>query len=413
MSTEQNAIAAKPAHRHIDDVVKQVQTERYVEEQRARAASLNAVQHNSPGLAAKLASGAELLKMAAVPVGARGPFLSSLANQVTVRLPIKHEALESYRKLQRGKTGHVVKGRFSTKATLLSSPQRDTLTIKGPAALFLTGQDLQGIEDVRALCAEFVQDVLECAGIDIDRRTKKMISTGDYDLVSVGFAAHCDCLNRERAKALMVALRDHMVGIVGEFGTRKFCEILFLGQRSKHRTLKIQQVELGGVRPMPPDQHAREFSPKQADALVRFELTMHRAALESKGLGRVADWSSDVGRTLFERHIRKFVGLPGIVIQPQGLETLSEFMQPRLKLWLLGDNTAFDDSKDTYRRHRKTILDATGIDIRQPVTAQRQVETVAAVNSILHYGFGYRDHSNIWEQLKQPSARKRVLKRAG
>ena len=388
-----------------DELIAREQDGRYKEEQEERTRALNEALPASPELAEQLASGVELLKLAQLPPDAPKRFCSSLIDTVTVRLHMKHSPLDGYPKLRSAGRGYVAKSRFGTTATLFSSPMHDALTIEGSAPKFLTGQNIAGIEDMRGLCAEYVLKVLQSARINVNEGVRKMIDAGDYELMRADLAAHCDCLTPERAMALMIALRDSFVGTVGAFSTYGYFETLYADQHSGHRSLKVYQkgleVKVAG-HGIPMGVYSREFLLQRAAALVRFEVTMRRPGLATRHIDTVADWTRDTGRNLLNDYVDKIMNLGGISINVNGLERLTELTRTRLKLWLLGDRTAFDETKDTYRRHRKAVLDATGIDIRKSVTPKRQAETVATAKAIFEHGFGFRDRSEKWDLLKNP-----------
>jgi hypothetical protein len=98
---------------------------------------------------------------------------------------------------------------------------------------------------------------------------------------------------------------------------------------------------------------------------LRIELTLRRPELIDRGqLDESIIWE-------FMRRIE----MPDIKAHPE-LQTqkLSPNVRAALQLWLNGDDVASIYPHRTYYRHRKTILDAVGVDISQSAAAQIKAE---------------------------------------
>ena len=233
----------------------------------------------------------------------------------------------------------------------------------------------------------------------------------DIRLYRVDLAVHCDCKTAVRRHILMMALRVHMAGSTKDFSTYSYFETLYAGQHSENRTLSVymKMLEIKSQKKkskaMPANVYRREGLLKHAKNLIRFEMTLRSSALKEYGMDNLSHWSDAKASALLEGYIDEFTPRKAFAIELSGLRALEKsapITAARLKLWLLGDMTAFTQSADTRRKQRKMILDATGIDINSPFSVARQAEAIMTAKSILDCGLRFKDRSNEWDDLKGP-----------
>lgn len=204
--------------------------------------------------------------------------------------------------------------------------------------------------------------------------------------------------------ALMMALRAHLCARAKDLGTYGGYETLYEGQHSRFLTTAayLKGVELSAPgHEMSIDVFGRDFLAMRAASMVRFSLTLRSPALRHKGLQNAGDWTDEIARELMLKHIEGMTPLHGTVIDLKGLSNLKGLVAARLKLWLMGDLTAFEQSADMKRKQRATIKAVTGIDINSPFSVQRQKEAIVSVQAILAEGFGFRSREDKWASLQE------------
>lgn len=346
-----------------------------------------------------------LVGIAQTPDGQPKRFFSSGVDTVKVRFALAHRDLGRYKRTQKSTRhgGFLVKGKWDSVATVFGSKDGQTMTVELSIPKFLTGQNIVSTHDVAEATVEAVERVISTMELKPTMDERKSIRKRELTLLRVDFAAHCDCITKPRALALAVALRAYLSGRSKEMSTYGFIQTLYDSQHSRHRSvrmyLKGEELKAKGHE-MSLDIDGREFLVGRADALVRFELTLRSQGLRTKGLNKLANWTSDIGQELLQGYVDNLTPLHSSAVDLAGMGKLTGVTLLRFQLWLRGDLNAFEQSSDARRKQKKEILNATGIDIDNPLSIHRQAEIVQSAQAILNYGFGFQSRKE-WAKLKQ------------
>jgi hypothetical protein len=405
----------------MNEKIANTQERLYKRESRTRKIAIAESLRDSPEHIGALAGGHKFI--AAKKASKVGRFYSLLIDTIKVEVMVEHKPLseisESFLKPIKANV-YRARSKFKTKATIHSNAGKGRLVIEVSPSQYLTGQNIVGLSDMRRVAAEAVIQILTDAHIKFTEAERERIERGDMALRRVDCAVHCDCGTTHAARALMLAIRDFMVGVSSYFTVYGFGESVYHSIKSKAISLKayLKGVQL----------RDREAKGKMAisrwtlnpaklraacAAAVRFEVVLRKPALADRGLSKVSDWQLDTAEELLKERIAKLLPLPSVVPNIEGIQCLGAKTALRLKLWLLGDKTAFDDAKTTQRKLRKEIIEQTGIDINSPLSVQRQREAVLVASELLARGLRYRDHADKWDRLKAGRFPKGSKPRAG
>lgn len=334
------------------------------------------------------------------------PFFSSLIDTVRVVINCIHEPLEeiaaaSENMKRDGYVYYVKCPRTIASAQVFAYNGNHGLTMEFSIPKFMTGQNLVGTEDLRAGSAQCIFKVLELMGVEMTAKEAAAIEAGRFRLTRVDVAAHIDCGTADRASAMMVALRNLIVGKAKDVSFYGI-ETLYIGQHSRRRSLKLyrKDIELAG-HPMPANVYRRERLTEKATGLIRFELVLRRDELSDIGFDSPVAWTSNVARELVQKWADRLRQVQGRVPDVAHLDELSPVLQQKLRSWLLGDSIAVSRNvaHQTYRASRNRILKVTGIDVDSHLTAEQQRQALLTVRELFDRGFGFRDHSRRWGDL--------------
>lgn len=325
---------------------------------------------------------------------------SCLIDTIRVKIKLRHEPLIEHRSLKQARYGYQVASRFKTKATIYSAELGDALIIEVSPSMYLTGQNVVGLMDMRIVAPQAIQAVLKDAGIRPTERERRKIEQGKVEVLRADCVVHCNCGSYYAARVLLLALRDYMAGVSSEFTVYGYGESLYDRIESRDHTLKIYgKGDQLRKKPMPDRVHRKDTLIAAAEAMVRFEVCLRTPMLKRRGLEFVKNWEAGTPQSLLEEQISKLTPLHAVSVHLAGMESLTELTAARLRLWMLGDKTAFNQNADVVRKQRKAIRDATGIEINSPLSVQRQAEAVIVAQSLMRRGIVYGDITEYWDKL--------------
>ena len=294
----------------------------------------------------------------------------------------------------------VVSGRFGVKAHIFRPGEGSQLIIEASIPKFITGQNLVGSEFILIGCNDMILEILDRAGIKITRDESRAIFDGRYQLKRVDFAVHADARTAERAEAAMRGLRALCISGADEcsfYGN----ETLYIGQHSTRRTLRVYRKDLELLKkPMPKEVVGRKQLMKNAEALIRFELTLRAPELKRLGLSDPTRWSPAIAHELIQPWLDTLCHAGGVVPSIDGINTLSKSMQAKLRAFVYGDATAFSLSPSTLADCRRKVRAATGIDIGNPLTLEQQRDAMTTVQEVLAEGIQFQDRTDQWLGLR-------------
>lgn len=334
------------------------------------------------------------------------PFYSSLIDTVRVIVPICHMPLERVAEHNQhmsrdGFKFFVRSPHTNAIAQVISRENGTKLLMEFSIPKFLTGQNVVGIERMHDGCLLVIKAICKLMKINPSRAERHAIAGGKYRLTRTDLVAHIDCGTQERASAVMIALRNHLVG---KFKDVSFYDLdtIYISQHSRRRSLKIYNkgVELERY-PMPPQVFSRERLMDISQNLVRLELVLRRDELADAGLHNPLNWNETTGRQLMDRWVNQLKIADGQLPNVALIDQLSPMLQHKFRAWSLGDAIAFGRGvgHDTYRESRSRVLKATGIDVDNHLSPEQQRDAVLTIRKMFSNGFGYRTWESKWDQL--------------
>ena len=333
------------------------------------------------------------------------PFFSALIDTVRLIVKVKHAPLEDNAHITRNRKGYgySVPSRFTgISATIVGSPDRTQIRLEASGPNFLTGQNIAGLKDIRRVCTELAFAVLEAAGIVPTVAERAAINAGKFRITRADLVVHCACGSSDRANALMRAVKN-MISRYGKVTSAYGFETVYIGQYSKRRTLKVYRKDkLLEKHPLPDGVYGQNFLTKNALGLVRFELVLRRPQLADFGLDSPLAWTPTTLEELLTPWIDKLAASGSILPTTANMDQLPALLRAKLKLWLLGEESAFDGddwTPATYQKHRRTIRKVTGIDIEVPLSPELQAKALGTIRDMLDAGVGYRDYPDKWLEL--------------
>jgi len=152
---------------------------------------------------------------------------------------------------------------------------------------------------------------------------------------------------------------------------------------------------------MPMNVYDRNNLIGKSDGLVRLEVVLRGNELSDKGLDDPCAWTPAIAHMLIQEWVDRLLPLEGRVPDVARIEELKPAMQLKLRAWIYGDSLAFSRglTRETFRTSRNRVLEVTGIDIGIPQSPVQQRESLLTMNEIFAAGFGFKDHSDIWQDL--------------
>lgn len=338
------------------------------------------------------------------------PFYSLLIDTVKVKVRVKHPplqelALNNANIKQDGYKFFIKCPLTGACVQMFSQENCQALLLEFSVPKFLTGQNIVGHLNLHAGVLAAIKKAFKLLGFLPSPLERAAIGRGDYALTRVDVAVHVDCGSSEHAQALMIALREYIVGNAGDVSLYGL-ETGYIGQGSKRRTFKWYRkgIELKKKgRAIPAHVHGCEYLTEVADRLVRFELTLRGKELARLGLTSPMGWNEGVAKKQLLPWLFKLKQAEGVLPDVNGINRLSPVMQNKLRLWLLGDVLAFSRgvSKDAYRDARKKVKTATGLDIELARSPELQATAFTTIRQLFERGLGFKTYKEKWEQLVQ------------
>ena len=242
------------------------------------------------------------------------------------------------------------------------------LWLDGNPAKFLTGQNVVGSDDLRALAAALFLAVCDRLELEPTRNDAELWGLGlvDVSRVDVTYSRRL----RSRADVL-ATIRAIEAGSTLQFrgrGTLTGGSTVYFGKHSRRWSLKAyskgQELAAGkghGLAPAllasDPGQRLAEY----ADALLRLEVTFRALELKRLKLDRVRSWSPVGARKLHHSILRRLT-MPKALPAGDDLAHLPARLRAIAAAHLAGVDTRTLVSTRTWYRHRKA-LQPFGIDL--------------------------------------------------
>lgn len=335
------------------------------------------------------------------------PFRSSMFDTIKVKIWIKHPPLQALARpggtvTFTGKRYKVAGAFPKCKATVFSDYACESLMIEASPSKYLTGQNIVGRENLKAVAIELIENVLVHAGIEPTEAERERYQSGDFELLRVDYVAHVDCGTSEAARAFLLAVRASAAGSGAGYSAYKD-ETVYWGQHSRRRTLCVYRKGSELVRrPLGRRVYGARFLTKRAQSLVRFELTLRAGELGRLALRTPEAWSQQRARDLLKEAIVRAVPADRRIPSVAGMSSLSRTLRARLELWLRGSADAFACYSDSaLRESRRVILLQTGIDIKSTLSLEDQRRFFVTIKQLSEAGGGFKSWKRKWERLKQ------------
>lgn len=343
------------------------------------------------------------------------PFRSSLIDTVRVVMNVVHKPLASIVEgnpvmSRDGFTAYVHSPLTDAVATVFSFDKQTKLVFEFSIPKFLTGQNVVGIEDMHSGCLACIKTIFKLMGFRPTEEERKAIKAGGYRITRVDWAAHIDCGTADRAAAMMIALRNHLVGKAKDVALYD-SNTIYVGQHSTRRTLKLylKYPELL-KHPMHAKVYGRDALLRRTLGLVRVEATLRGKELVKLGLDSPLNWTAEVGHSLLDAWMTRLRIADGKVPDLGCVDFMTPVLQQKFRAWVLGDAIAFSRgvSHDCYRDNRRRVFNATGIDIDNHLTPEQQRDCTLTVQGMFAAGWGYQSRKDKWARLLsavQPAAK--------
>jgi hypothetical protein len=343
------------------------------------------------------------------------PFYSSLIDTVRVVLNIQHAPLDRFTEhnvnIRRdGFTYKVCSPNTLAVAHVFSRNKCSRLIIEFSAAKYLTGQNLVGRENVHESCLQGIKAVLNAMKLMPTLVERKAIELGAYRLTRVDLTSHVDCGTVDRAAAMMIALRDLLVGKgkdIGIYDQNTF----YIGQHSHRRSFKFYRKDLELQKnPMSFNVYGRDALMRKAVGLVRLELVLRREELIDLGLDNPLAWTVETGHALVNRWVDHLKLAEGCVPDVALVDQLTPVLQQKFRAWLYGDEIAFSRgvTQETYRDSRSRVLTTTGIDVDNHLSPEQQRDAMLTIREMFDKGFGFRSWDSKWPDLVAAHAKRKT-----
>ncbi len=291
-----------------------------------------------------------------------------------------------------------VRSRFGTVAHITVEAGSGTVVVDGSAPKFLTGQNVLGVEQLTALCVQFVVSVLSRAGAELTDEELRWIREGHVTLLRVDFAAHVDCGSERLAIEFMQALQNRWASVPRDFYEYRSESICFT-PHSERWSLKanLKGAEIR-AHPLSRLVFNRGQIIDYAIRLVRFEIVFRSKELKRLGLDSPGAWNSSRARALLITAVTDVVPVEVNIPNPAVMSKLSKPLQLRLEVWLRGGQP-FNKDSSSYRQDVRQIRDVTGIDVRCHLRAAGQSKCFITMKQIFKRGFGFKCCEDKWSRL--------------
>lgn len=366
--------------------------------------------NSDPHVGLALASKAKAESNAKAKTKVWKPFYSLLIDTVKVKVRVKHPPLQelalSNANIKQDGYKFLIKCPLTGACVQMFSQENcQALLLEFSVPKFLTGQNIVGHLNLHAGVLAAIKKAFKLLGFFPSPEERAAIGRGEYAVTRVDVAVHVDCGSSENAQALMIALREYIVGNAGDVSLYGL-ETGYIGQGSKRRTFKWYRkgIELKKKgRAIPAHVHGCEYLTEVADRLVRFELTLRGKELARLGLTSPMAWNEGVAKKQLLPWLFKLKQAEGVLPDVNGINRLSPVMQNKLRLWLLGDVLAFSRgvSKDAYRDARKKVKTATGLDIELTRSPELQAAAFTTIRQLFERGLGFKTYEEKWGLLVQ------------
>lgn len=314
-------------------------------------------------------------------------FRSSTFDNIKAKFKIKHPPLGEVIPYENGKgmTSRQLENKLGNTLTVRSSKDGNYLTIDGSYVKWLTGQNIVGTTNLISLCLLTFERACSRVGVSPTKEEIDAIKDGDFELLRLDYAVHCDAGSEENAIFLQRQIKRHWAFSRPNYSQYQDVETLYVGQSSRRRTFKSymkgRDVEdkggLDGVA-------FGVFLEKVSKRLVRLESTWRSKYLAETNSSAVPHiklrsplaWKGNLARRLMKKRIRALLGGVTGINSPTARRhpvKLSNLDRMAIAAHSAGISLeAFSKDKRAFRRLREKIKNAAGIDIALPLD-QHQV----------------------------------------
>lgn len=341
-------------------------------------------------------------------------FRSSTFDNIKAKFKVKHPPLGEVIPYENGKsmTSRQLENKLDNTLTVRSSKDGNYLTIDGSYVKWLTGQNIVGTTNLIGLCLLTFERACARVGVSPTKEEIDAIKNGDFELLRLDYAVHCDAGSEEKAIFLQRQIKKHWAFSRKYYSHYKYIETLYVGQSSGRRTFKsylkgrdvkakggLDDVEFGG------------FLEKVSKRLVRLELTwrsMYLAETNSSTdpqlmLRSPLAWKGNVARKLMKKSIRALLGgvtginSPTARKHPAKLSNLDRIAIAAHSAGVLLEEHIKD--KRALRRLREKIKTTNGIDIALPLGQHQVGLDFANARLLLDDRIKYRSSHKLFLQM--------------
>jgi hypothetical protein len=261
-----------------------------------------------------------------------------------------------------------IPGPFCTTISVCSlgeSPPHAQLEIVGSLPKFEQGHNLFGSADLRGSLPEIAQDVTSYLGFGLRPEDVGAWEAGEFELRQVDVTAMYSLGSREAVDTTLEILKRAKHSRLQNVAIHPHS--VYFGAGSPHCTLKVyakgQEIQVKGHR-IPLEVPHRESLIKWADDTLRFEVTLRNRKLKAMKAKFAYEWTPEMVTAVIKEQIEHLSVNGCQTPEPRGLEKISGKARLLYDYWRHGGNPRLIySSRETFKKYRKEILQATGLDI--------------------------------------------------
>ena len=261
-------------------------------------------------------------------------------------------------------------------AAMRARPAQSGIWLSGNPAKLLTGQNLDGSEDLPALLAAIVDRTAATlaparVALPVSGRLSRVDITRTYDLGAVERV-------REVLRVAAVTARARRQG-----ASSTSHQTVYLGRHSRRHSVKMysKHDELASHPPVGIPESARQSIMEQSAGLLRIEVTVRGMQLKDDGIEQVEAWEYPaVADALWHRYWSAISLSDGAELTPDEALALPRMLRHTYDSWRRGGDMQELMSRSRYYVHRKRLLELSrgSIDI---AVMRPAYETMAVSNA--------------------------------
>jgi len=254
------------------------------------------------------------------------------------------------------------------------------IEISGCPEKWLTGQNVWGSGDYWGRVREYIYSVCDRAGIMLTPEERYKIEVGDYVLRRLDVTTNLRLASQEEVARFLAAMQVQSEGRHSNVTARG--TTVYVGKSSKIKELKFydKQAEIIAHKRQYIDRLGRDGYDdivSEAAGLVRVELRLNSQFFNRRGILTGQQMTQIDMAELLQAEVQKMMDAGQYDISDNRLDELEGVLRRHLegnkarnsvmrtwRAWREGRKVRQEVSKDTYYKHRKIILNVTGIDIK-------------------------------------------------